>query len=71
MWVRASILGFLLLAVLSGADCIGCCTRIGESLAAYRQSYRAIGRQGMSLNSWDRLILTVVLADSKPSPPRR
>lgn len=71
MWIRASILGFLLLAVLSGAgDCIGCCTRIGESLAIYRQSHRALDGEGMRLNSLDRLILTVVLADSKSSPQK-
>ncbi|HWQ56838.1 MAG TPA: hypothetical protein VN442_24335 [Bryobacteraceae bacterium] len=66
MWIRASILSVVLLAVLGSAgNGLGCYTRIGESLQAYRQSYRALDREGVRLNSLDRLIFTFVVAESR------
>jgi hypothetical protein len=70
MWIRASILGFLLLAVLGGAGEGAGYTQVGQSLQAYQQNYRALDRDG-DLNSLDRLILTVMLAHSKPHQPAR
>lgn len=66
MWIRASLLSVVLLAVLGGAgNGLGCYVRIGESLHAYRQSYRALDLEGVRLNSLDRLILTFVVTESR------
>ena len=56
----------LLLAALGNAGG-GCYSRIGQSLQAYHRSYRALDGEGIRLNSLDRLILAVMLAETKPA----
>lgn len=73
MRIRASIaVGVLLLAALSGAgECTQQISRIGESLQTWHESYRELKGQEAHLNSLDRLILTLMLANSKPAHPAK
>jgi hypothetical protein len=60
---RSCIVGVLLLTALGKAgNCIGC--RVAP-LKAFGQSFQSLEEDGVRLNSVDRLILSLILAESK------
>ena len=60
MWIRACILSVVLMAAL-----VKPAERLGASLWAVQRNFTALHQAGARLNSIDRLILSVLLSDSK------
>lgn len=65
-------MGVLLLAALSGAgECREQFSRLGNSFQNWCESYRELEGQETQLNSLDRLILTLMLANSRAAQPEK